>query len=176
MAAAPTPTKGGNVLTKKLGPLPGWAWVLAAVGGYYLYKKRQAAAAASTTGTTAATTSTAASTPTASGYSGPGTSGGEYGYQVPTGAVASTASAYAAPTGETLTSGGGYQSVNGAAVTDAQGNVYTPVQSGQQAGLITGGGGTLYSQPQPGVFSPLPNNQLIPNVAAYSMTTAGSSG
>ncbi len=37
---------GGNVLTRKIGPLPGWAWAAIAVGGLYLWKKRQAASTA----------------------------------------------------------------------------------------------------------------------------------
>lgn len=46
----------GNVLTRKVGPLPTWAWLgIIALGGagvWYFYKSRQASAAAAQTGTT----------------------------------------------------------------------------------------------------------------------------
>ena len=49
---------GGNVLTKKVGPLPTWAWLgIIGIGGaavWYFYKSRQAKAAADSTGTTTA--------------------------------------------------------------------------------------------------------------------------
>jgi hypothetical protein len=86
MAANPVPAakagaKGtGNVLTKKIGPLPGWAWAGIVFGGYYLWKKHQASAAAATPATTA---TPAASLPTSDvtapsgyGYQGPGAGGG----------------------------------------------------------------------------------------------------
>lgn len=69
---------GGNVLTRKIGPLPGWAWAAVALGGFYFYKYRKAAAAS----TTATTATPAASLPTSDvtapsgyGYQGPGTGG-----------------------------------------------------------------------------------------------------
>ena len=56
--AAPPPPSGGNVLTQKLGPLPGWAWAAIAIGVVVVYRLRKnaAAAAASTTAATPATT------------------------------------------------------------------------------------------------------------------------
>lgn len=69
----------GNILTRKIGPLPGWAWVGIAVGGYYLYKKHEAstAAAAATTATPAASTPTSDVTaPSGYGYQGGGGSSG----------------------------------------------------------------------------------------------------
>ena len=107
MAANPGPAvkagaKGaqGNVLTKKIGPLPGWAWAAIAIGGLYLWKKHQAAAASSS----AATTATPAASlpisdqtaPSGYGYQGPGTGGvqslGGPGWNIgsPTGATGGT--------------------------------------------------------------------------------------
>ena len=46
MADAPA---GGNLLTRKIGPLPGWGWLaVTAVLGYLYFKHKQAAAPAST--------------------------------------------------------------------------------------------------------------------------------
>lgn len=70
----------GNILTKKIGPLPGWAWAAIGLGGLYLWKKHQASSAASTAATTA---TPAASLPTSDvtapsgyGYQGPGVGSG----------------------------------------------------------------------------------------------------
>lgn len=65
MAAGDTPpasSGGGGMLTRKLGPLPTWGWLLIITGlaaGYYLIEKRKTASSATTAATTA--TSTAAS-------------------------------------------------------------------------------------------------------------------
>jgi len=103
-APAPAPKGGGNILTRKIGPLPGWAWAAVAVGGYLIYRQRKAAQAASTT---AATTSTASpqpaytgagagGAPSGYGYQGPGFGSGGTG-PIPTGAVAATAGTPTAP-------------------------------------------------------------------------------
>jgi hypothetical protein len=103
MAASPAPAVkagakgGGNVLTKKLGPLPGWAWAALGVGAFYLWKKHEASSAASTTAaTTASSGDNGAALPTSdttapSGYAyqGPGVGTGGSG-PVPTGAMAHT--------------------------------------------------------------------------------------
>lgn len=65
MSMPEQPSSGGNVFTRKLGPLPMWAWmaialVLAVV--YYLYKKHTESAAATSTGASS-TGGTAANTP-----------------------------------------------------------------------------------------------------------------
>ena len=86
---APTakpPAKGaGNILTRKLGPLPGWAWIGIGVGAFYLWKKHEAstAAASTTAATTASTGDNGAALPTSdatapSGYAyqGPGVGSG----------------------------------------------------------------------------------------------------
>jgi hypothetical protein len=69
---------GGNVLTKKIGPLPGWAWAAIALGGYYFWKQRQGAAAstATTATPTASLPTSAVTAPSGYGYQGPGTGGG----------------------------------------------------------------------------------------------------
>lgn len=96
----PAAKSGGNVLTKKFGPLPGWAWAGLGVLGFFIYKQRKAseasnAAAASTTGTgtsaddLTAATSPEAAAPTGYGYQGPGVGSGGSG-AVPTGAMAHT--------------------------------------------------------------------------------------
>jgi hypothetical protein len=84
----------GNVLTKKIGPLPGWAWAAIGIGGFYLYKKYKASSSAATTAATTATP--AATTPTSDttapsgyGYQGPGVGTGGSG-PVPTGATGRT--------------------------------------------------------------------------------------
>jgi hypothetical protein len=88
----------GNVLTRKIGPLPGWAWAAVAVGGYYLYKKYKGSstAASTTAATTASTGDNGAALPTSdttapSGYAyqGPGVGSGGSG-AVPTGAMGRT--------------------------------------------------------------------------------------
>jgi hypothetical protein len=96
---APTkpPAKGGSILTRKLGPLPGWAWIGIGVGAFYLWKKHEASSAASTTAaTTASSGDNGAALPTSdttapSGYAyqGPGVGTGGSG-PVPTGAMAHT--------------------------------------------------------------------------------------
>jgi hypothetical protein len=56
------PAAGGNFLTRKYGPLPGWGWgALGALGagGYYLWRKHQASTAPATTATDTSTTDTA---------------------------------------------------------------------------------------------------------------------
>ena len=98
---ATTPAKGGgNILTRKFGPLPGWAWAAVGVAGYMVYKQRKAASAAAASAPPA-TTSTAAVSPGAQapsgyGYQGPGAGGGAGGgpgWNVgqPTGATGGTA-------------------------------------------------------------------------------------
>ena len=157
--AAPAPTTGGgNILTRKLGPLPGWAWAAVAVGGYLIYKQRKASAAAAST---PATTSTAALTPGAQapsgyGYQGPGTAGGNYGYQIPPSATATTGSGYTPPTGETASGAGYAPTTSGGSVTDSQGNVYTELTSIPQIQAANANGTPVYIQITPGVFEPYP--------------------
>lgn len=56
-----SPQGASQSLTRKIGPLPAWAWfVLLAVVGYYVYKHYFSSSAASTTGTAAGTATTTA--------------------------------------------------------------------------------------------------------------------
>ena len=110
--ATPAPEGGGNFLTRKLGPLPTWAWAGLAVGGFLYWRKRQAAAAAAA-GTAATTTpatglpTTNAQAPTGYGYQGPGVGGGGQG-MIPQGATAVTAGASPAVPNTTAASGPSY--------------------------------------------------------------------
>jgi len=156
MAAAP-PKGGGNILTRKLGPLPGWAWAAIGVAGYLVYRQRQAAKAAAGATTTAATTSTAATTPVAQApsgyeYQGPG-NGGNYGYQVPTGAMAATAGA--TPAANTPPASG----------TPAYSQVATP----QEGAALQASGVPIYV----GGFQGLPN-QYVPFQAGVQYPTGTS--
>jgi hypothetical protein len=66
-----------NVLTAKMGPLPGWAWAAIALGGYYFWKQRKAAASSSTTATAQPSLPISDVTaPSGYGYQGPGAGGG----------------------------------------------------------------------------------------------------
>jgi hypothetical protein len=63
MSMPQEPSTGGNIFTRKLGPLPMWAWMAVALVlaiAYYLYKKHTTAAASSATSNTSGT---AANTP-----------------------------------------------------------------------------------------------------------------
>jgi len=156
--ATPTPApKGGNILTRKIGPLPGWAWAAVVVGGFLIYRQRKAAAAAAAgTATTSSVTPTPvpaspASTP-GYGYQGPGSGGGWGVGPIPQGALANTASSWTPPVGESQ-SGSGFGNAPGATtVLDSQGNSYEQV-SGPQLPLGT----TTYYQAAPGVFQPYEN-------------------
>lgn len=112
-----------NILTKKYGPLPGWAWGLVGVGGFlvvrYLRARSAAAASSSTTaspvtgGTTAGgyampqEPTASLTTPSGFQYSGPLS-----GLQsvIPQGALAATASSSAPP--QTQPTGPQYTSLN----------------------------------------------------------------
>jgi len=63
---------GGNILTKKLGPLPGWGWLAVIVVGYLIYRHYNSGSS-STTDTTAAPTTTPTETIQTPGgtYTGP---------------------------------------------------------------------------------------------------------
>jgi hypothetical protein len=157
MAPAPTPKAGGNAITKKYGPLPGWAWVGLGVLGYYIYKQRKAAAAAAAGTSTAATTATdstaadstaatspLAQAPTGYGYQGPGTSGysggGGPGWNVgtATGTTGGTTAPQVTSPAAALPSSPNTLPQDTAPSTTLQGSGYT------SPGLVTGAGGTGY--------------------------------
>lgn len=85
------PSGGGNVLTRKFGPLPGWAWGAIGVAGYFIYKARKA------NSTTAANSST---TGTGTGVASPSPLPFSY-YQAPSGYTGG-----ASPTGAMAATGG----------------------------------------------------------------------
>lgn len=170
-AAPPAPAKGGgNILTRKFGPLPGWAWAGLGVLGYYIYKQRKASAAAAASTSTATPTSTLPGTssaaPSGYGYQGPGT----YNYQgpgpIPTGAVATT--------GGTLATSSNQQAIgqsygpgvgNETPYTDANGNQYADIPTYASAVALLQQGQTIYYQPTPGLFLPAGSNgQLAPGI------------
>ena len=68
MADAPAPPRGGNGfgarMSRKVGPLPVWAWaVILLVGGYFLYKRFGTGSTAATGATPAAATTSATPIP-----------------------------------------------------------------------------------------------------------------
>ena len=157
------PAKGGNILTRKFGPLPGWAWAGIGVGAYLVYKQRKAASAAA--GAAPATTSTAAVSPGALSPCG-------YGYQCPSGgwggpgwivgtptgstANASAATPWSPPTNEQY-GGAGYGLPGGSGVvTSASGQQFSELMPGS-----TVPGGQYYYQPSPGIFQPIPQGTNI---------------
>ncbi len=151
--ATPAPKGGGNFLTRKLGPLPTWAWAGLAVGGFLYWRKRQAAAAAAAAaaaGTSATTTpatglpTTNAQAPTGYGYQGPGTAGGGYGGQVPTGATA-------------VTSGASRAGDNSTAASAPTAPSYAQVSTPQEGAALQASGVPIYV----GGFQGLPN-QYVP--------------
>ena len=183
MATAP-PIKakgGGNILTRKFGPLHGWAWAAVGVAGYMVYKQRKAASAAAAAAAPA-TTATGASSPAAGapsgyGYQGPSGGGGP-GWNVgqPTGATGGAAAAtpWSAPTDEVY-GGAGYGSKSGAGVvTSAAGNQFAEMMPGS-----TVAGQQYYYQPSPGVFNPIPGGggPGAPGIAGapYYQMVSGSS-
>lgn len=151
---------GGNIITKKYGPLPGWAWAGLAVGAFLIYRQRkasEAAAAAGSSGSSTATASPTASLPTSDvtapsgyGYQGPGTDLYNPG-PIPTGAMAVTASS---ATGEKLTSGG-YSLPSGftGPFVSSSGDSYDPIANGQILSQLIAQGTPTYYQPAPGVFT-----------------------
>ena len=191
MAPAPTPSKaGGSVLTRKFGPLPGWAWAGLGVAGFFIYKQRKAAAAAaagtsSTTATPSASLPTSAVTaPSGYGYQGPGVGGGGgsgpswWGTGTPTGAtggvtspaVVTAPNTRPADTGPSTTlQGSGYTSPG--LVTGTGGGQYEGVPTPQAAQGILGSGGSLYYMSSPGVFTPTTGAGLAPNTELFQKTS-----
>lgn len=152
MAPPPSPG-GGNILTRKFGPLPAWAWAGLAVGGYLIYKQRKAASAASASSTpitSTAATAPIAQAPSGYGYQGPGGGGFFNPGPIPTGAM-----------GATNTGGPQYFALNS---TNSGPYLNTP-------------GNTEYYQPAPGTFLPIPNwASVAPGTQVYGQVPSGSSG
>jgi hypothetical protein len=173
MATTP-PKGGGTVLTRKFGPLPGWAWAGLGVAGFFIYKQRKASKAAAAGTSSTATDSTAATAPIASAPSG-------YGYQGPSGGggpgwnigtpPAATGSSYVQPTGETLY-GSGYGMPGGSStetnpLTGSNGTTYVQLSGPAQVQGAQAAGTSLFFQPTPGTFSPAPASGLAPYTPIY---------
>ena len=155
----------GNILTRKFGPLPGWAWAGIGVGAYLVYKQRKAASAAAAAAP--ATTSTAAATPIAQapsgyGYQGPAAGGGGPGWNV--GTPPPTASSYVAdPNASLFGSGYGNPATNKG--TSTSGTNYENLSWASAQPLINGGQ-TVFFEPAPGVFQPATaGGGLIPGLS-----------
>jgi hypothetical protein len=185
MADTPTttpPAKGkGNVLTRKIGPLPGWVWAAIAVGGFYLWKKHQAASTSSSSATTPATSTAALSSQGAGqgsyGYQGPGAGYGGSG-AIPTGATAATSSGTATPTGfntgQGLVGAGYGASGSAGGVTDNNGASYNQLQSVQALQAAIASGENVYYFPTAGgqavPVTPQIASQIASGAAGYANT------
>jgi hypothetical protein len=143
------------MLTKKYGPLPGWAWLGIIVVGVYIYRKKAAASTAATGATTGSTTATGVPTETLS-YPNGGSYSGPVGYSPP-GLGGSTPG----NTGSTFTPPAG-------AIQAASGAYYAPLTNQKAAQEVTQGGGTLYAQPTPGNFVALPKSGGPTGIPLYA--------
>ena len=145
---------GGNILTQKLGPLPGWAWLAIGVGGAGLviwWRRRKASASASTsaTGTPASSGCTDASgnpidCGSASAVSDPGTAQWEALYTQQQGMDSTLQNIYAllqGTQGSATTPDGGPTGTTGSAGGTGNGGGTPPPGGGG------GGGVTQYSAP-----------------------------
>jgi hypothetical protein len=165
MAASDTApaSSGGNVLTRKLGPLPTWAWLAIATGAgllYYIASKKKTAAAASTSSSTTSPTSTATSASNVPDYVfqnyneiPPTTPPPAAPPTAPPATAPTTPPAQAAPTAPTQ-SGSGYYVPGSTTPVTAGGATYQWVNSQAQANSVISSGGQLYVQTSPGVFVP----------------------
>ena len=191
------PSAGGNVLTRKIGGLPGWAWGLGAVaiGGVYIWRKRSAAAAAAAATTAAGTTTGTTALPAttqAADYGAPGSFGGGQGLAsvlsaiqglqpVPPATTPAPGVATAAPSGQSQL-GSGYGILNSQfpsqgvlSVPTAQGT-FTELNSSNNpayGGTPAGPGVTTYYQPQPGIFSPVQSGDTLnPGTPLFALAAA----
>lgn len=172
----------GNLLTRKVGPLPGWGWLVVAIVGFYLWKKLQGGSSSSGTSSTGTSSS---SPPTASvtlpgGYSYSGPASGVQGFQqsATTSGGSQTATATTAPgqgtqgtspgsgagspgtydyTAETYQVGGLLPGAGmlGTPVPGLAGGMYSYIGTPAEAQQVVASGGTLYSQPTAGSFVPV---------------------
>lgn len=70
--AAPEPSGGGSFLTRRIGPLPAWGWIVALAVGYYLYKRFAGGSSPASSSVPAGAEPTASVTlPGGYSYSGP---------------------------------------------------------------------------------------------------------
>ena len=147
MPSGPTDVDS-SFLTKKIGPLPFWAWAGILFVGVYVYRKYQANAAGTLTATTTASTGVAPPTETLT------TAGGTYSGPVnaaPSSITDPTAAAAGTAPGTGATSpgnGGGTPGQTAATVTTVPSALPSLFniggQSYEQIGTITGAGGSYY--------------------------------
>ena len=71
MSTTSPPAGGGNLLTRKVGPLPGWAWGALTVGGVYLFIRWRAAKGTAATSTVDQASQAADSASTGAGVGDP---------------------------------------------------------------------------------------------------------
>ena len=165
MAATPAPAA-----SKKKKGTPTWYWVVGGVGvvlAYYLYAKHKAASTPVAAAAPAAGTSDAGTA--ASSYGNAGDLASLLPYLQPSSAQSATGAttSYVAPTGETV-SGSGVGN-GGTPITDAAGNTYVGITAAGIAPL-TAGGTTIFYQPAPGVFTPVPTNPSEPGSSNPSLS------
>lgn len=169
------PQSGGNVLTRKVGPLPTWGWlaIITAAGLlYYLHSKSTAATPAASTATTAAAAGVPQNVQVYQNY------GGGQGQQQTYRKYAKTPSttpspkpvpsqplAPAQPQGVGAPAGSGYGPVSsGGTVTTGSGAKYVNISPAQEQANIASGT-PLYYQPSPGVFAVWNSQTNTPPVA-----------
>jgi hypothetical protein len=163
-------------LSKKVGPFPLYVWVASGVallaGAYFLWKKHTAS---STAATTPAATTTATGTTTGTGATGTG-----YQQYWPTSPTTPATTGYTAPTNE-VQAGSGYSPPSQAPnspISDAAGNEYTWISTSDQSSALLASGATIYYQPLPGVFLPVPPgfNGLAGGTAQWYMSQPAARG
>lgn len=148
-----------DFLTRKIGPLPAWAYGLLGAGIFFLYRRQKAAATAAAGGTTS--TNYTATTPnvptesvtTPSGFSYTGPAGGAS-YYIPQGAMGAT-NGNSTPQVGTFT-GLGYSSPTGVggSSTSTSGLGFSELQNWAQAQSLLSSGQPLFYEPTPGTFLP----------------------
>jgi hypothetical protein len=163
---APAAQQGGSILTRKLGPLPGWAWVAIAVVGIYLYRKMTNTAA---TGSSTVPTAAVAAAPTESVTLPSGAS-----YSGPAGVDLS--GLLNAPPAGTANAPTGTVSAPTETITLPNGASYSGPSGGPDVGILAASG------PAPGTAAPAPGNgggtpgQTAAPTAAFAYPTADIGG
>lgn len=131
--APPQKAQGGNLLTRKIGPLPGWGWLAVALVAYYLYKK-------TTGGGGSTTTSTAGTTPPVATITLPG----GYSYSGPASGAASFQQAAQAPASSPGQGTTGTSPGSGAGTPGTAQSGFTPIANPTALGQYFAAGGTPY--------------------------------
>lgn len=177
----------GNILTKKIGPLPVFLWL--GIGGLalYFYEKHKASTAAATAATTATTAPypTGQNSPmvqgTANGGAGNGGTGNPSGAATPT--PIATSATPGAPSGIVTTSGGAATGVSGGSTYSSggaaiAGSSVPTVVNGVAMPTPTGtGAGTLPNAQQVAAastipYTPSPNASINPNTSPATQAEA----